>query len=234
MPASKDPFANGRVGAVAVDLFAARSHNAWRAKFHKANPKEKNLPRMRLRGGKMVDINQPWDKLDPRAKKDNIRAARDAYDAVTLFPDDREAAADYVHECWINRNKADKSQPKDLFKPYARLPEVEKDKDRVHVDNMKKALATVARPTVKRAKKPAKPAKKAAKAAKPIKKAAKPAAAQALSFSAADWRKFEAARKSVSAMLGRELSAEAFALVSAQAMSLLAKAGAPKPKSRRR
>ncbi|MBS0385126.1 MAG: hypothetical protein JSS00_07230, partial [Proteobacteria bacterium] len=85
----------------AVEYFAAHSHDAWRRQFHKANPKERALPRMRLRGGKMVDINQPWKRLDPRAKADNKLAAYAAFAAIEKFPSDREKAADYVHKQWI-------------------------------------------------------------------------------------------------------------------------------------
>src|ERR1700741_2281482 len=85
----------------AVEYFSARSHDAWRKKFHETNPAEKRKPSMRLRSGAMVDINQPWSKLDAKAKADNKRAARDAYDAVKKFPNDREAAADYGHKRWI-------------------------------------------------------------------------------------------------------------------------------------
>ena len=66
----------------AVEYFAARSHDAWRAEFLKNNPDQKDTPRMRMRGGKMVDINQPWKSLDPAAKADNKIAARAAYDAI--------------------------------------------------------------------------------------------------------------------------------------------------------
>lgn len=127
----------------AVDYFAARSHDAWRRQFHKANPKERALPRMRMRGGKMVDINKPWKDLDPKAKADNRIAAYAAYAAIEKFPNDREKASDYVHKQWIKRNRADPSQPKTLFKPYSALSEVEKDKDRAHIDRMKAALAAV-------------------------------------------------------------------------------------------
>src|SRR5690606_23126471 len=125
----------------AVDYFAGRSHDAWRKQLLKTNPEQKGKPRMRQRGGIMVDINQPWSKLHANAKADNKNAARDAYAAVMKFPNDREAAAIEVHKAWIARNKHDKSLDKALFKPYAQLSEVEKDKDRAHVDNMKKAIA---------------------------------------------------------------------------------------------
>jgi hypothetical protein len=148
----------------AVDYFAARSHNSWRRRFLQSNPKQKGKLRMRLRGGVMVDVNQPWSKLDARAKTDNKRAARDAYAAVMKFPKHREAAADFVHQRRMKRNKADASQPKALFKPYARLPEVEKDKDRAHVDAMKKAIARV-RTGAKR--KPASPVKRGKARKKP-------------------------------------------------------------------
>src|SRR5207253_2902337 len=123
----------------AVEYFAARSHDAWRKQFHKTNPKERALPRIRMRGGKMVDINKPWKTLDPKAKAENKVAAYAAYAAIEKFPNDREKASDYVHKQWIKRNRADPSQPKALFKPYSALPEVEKDKDRAHIDRMKAA-----------------------------------------------------------------------------------------------
>ncbi len=155
----------------AVEYFASRSHNAWRKSLLRNEPKQKGKPRMRLRGGIMVDVNQPWSKLNPRAKVDNKRAARDAYAALKKFPKDREAAADFVHRCWMERNKDDASQPKALFKSYARLPAAEKDKDRAHVDAMKAAVAAVRRGETKKA--PARARKKApakAKAAKARKK----------------------------------------------------------------
>jgi len=133
----------------AVEYFSARSHNAWRKRLLQTDPKQKGKPRMRLRGGVMVDVNQPWSNLNPKAKADNKRAARDAYAAVKKFPNDREAASAYVHECWIKRNKDDASQPKALFKPYARLPKVEKDKDRAHVDAMTTAMAAVRKAAAK-------------------------------------------------------------------------------------
>lgn len=141
----------------AVEYFAARSHNAWRRQFHKSTPKEANKPRLRMRGGAMVDINRAWKDLDPKAQADNRIAARAAYEAVVKHPRDREAAAEYVHKKWIARNKADPNQPKELFAPYAKLPEVEKDKDRVHVDRMQAALKAVSAKQRTQRKAPAKP-----------------------------------------------------------------------------
>lgn len=172
MAAARKPRKPAKVDATpeaAVEYFAARSHNAWRRRLLQTDPKQKGKPRMRLRGGVMVDINQPWSKLDPKAQAENRVAARNAYAAVKKFPKDREAAADYVHRCWMKRNKRDPSQPKALFKPYAQLPEVEKDKDRAHVDVMKQALVRVRAASARKA--PAKPRKKAkAKSAKARKK----------------------------------------------------------------
>ncbi|MBL8549144.1 MAG: hypothetical protein JNJ73_04110 [Hyphomonadaceae bacterium] len=153
----------------AVAYFASRSHNAWRRKFHQDHPKEKRLPRMRMRGGALVDINQPWSRLDARAQKDNLVAARAAHKALSLHPKDREAAAAYVHARWVARNRRDPNQPKELFRAYRDLPEIEKDKDRAHIDRMKAAIAAV--------KKSARKATKGKKAAKPAKAARRPAAA---------------------------------------------------------
>lgn len=137
----------------AAIYFALRSHDAWRRELLKTNPEQKGRARMRMRQGVMVDVNQPWSRLAPEAKADNLAAAYDAFDAVMTFPGDREAAADLVHRAWIKRNKSDPSQPKVLFRAYRSLSEVEKDKDRAHVDRMKLAIKAVGRAS----KKPAKP-----------------------------------------------------------------------------
>jgi hypothetical protein len=201
----------------AVEYFSARSHESWRRTFLKANPKEKGKPRMRLRGGVMVDVNQPWSKLHPKAQADNKRAARDAYLAVKKFPNDREAASEQVHVAWIRRNKNDASQPKALFKPYARLPEVEKDKDRAHVDNMKKALAAVR----------AKPRKAPRKA-----KSAAPSSTT-VQIDAKAWKQLQSAAQQVSTALGREVSAELLLAAGAQAMAAVAKAVAAQSRTKR-
>lgn len=191
----------------AIDYFAARSHDAWRRTLLKTNPEQRGKPRMRLRGGVMVDINQPWSKLDRRAKEDNKQAARDAYAAVRRFPHDREAAAKYVHDAWIRRNKHDKSQPKELFKPYARLPEVEKDKDRAHVDRIKQAIAAVRKPVKKR----------------PAKKKTKRAAFKTVRVNAKLWARLETAAKNLSKTLGRDITPEALLAAGAEAIAALAR-----------
>jgi hypothetical protein len=198
----------------AVEHFSARSHEAWRRALLKTNPRQRGKPRMRLRGGVMVDVNQPWAKLDPKAKADNMRAARDAFDAVRKFPDDREAAADYVHRAWIKRNKSDPSQPKHLFKPYSALSKVEKDKDRAHVDNMKKVIAAVRKPTRKVVSKTSK-------------------AHATVRIDAKTWRALQAAAKRLSAALGREVAPEALLAAGAEAMAALAKSVAADARSKR-
>jgi hypothetical protein len=199
----------------AVEFFSARSHDAWRKQLLKTNPEQKGKPRMRLRGGVMVDVNQPWQKLHPKAKADNKRAARDAFDAVRKFPNDREAASDYVHKAWIKRNKSDASQPKHLFKPYSALSKVEKDKDRAHVDRMKEAIAAVARPPVRKSSK------------------AKKTAVATVRIDAKSWRALQAAAKKLSSALGREVPAEALLVAGAQAMAaLVVSMAAQAPKKR--
>lgn len=192
----------------AVEYFAARSHNAWRKRLLETNPEQKGKPRMRLRGGQKVDVNQPWAKLHPKAKADNKRAARDAYRAVKKYPNDREAASDYVHQCWIKRNKDDPSQPKALFKPYAKLSEVEKDKDRAHVDRMKKAIAVTSGAQ------------------------AKPSTAAPLQLDARTARRLQAAAKDLSKALGREVPAELVLNASVEAMAALCKALAAKSRAK--
>lgn len=187
------------VREAAVDYFASRSHNAWRKRLLETNPEQRGQPRMRLRGGVMVDINKPWSSLDPKAKADNKRAAYDAFDAVKRFPEDREAASDYVHVRWMARNKGDKSQPKALFKPYARLPEVEKDKDRAHVDRMKAALRAVS------------PKKKTS-------------ASKSVRIDAKTWARLEKAARQVSKATGNTVTVEALLVAGAEAIAAVSMA----------
>jgi hypothetical protein len=210
------------VREAAADYFAARSHAAWRRRLLKTNPTQKDKPRMRLRGGVMVDVNQPWSRLHAKAKADNMRAAYDAYAAVQRFPDDREAAAAYVHERWIKRNRSDQSQPKALFKPYAKLPEVEKDKDRAHVDKMKKALAVVR--------------KSAGKTARPAvaKKTTGRPATRLVRIDARAWRRLELAARDLSKKLGREVPVEALANASIEAMAAVFRTMPARPRAKKR
>ena len=216
------------VSGAAVEHFAARSHNAWLKTFRKSNPAEAKRPRMRLRGGVMVDINKPWKDLDPKAQMENRVAAHDAYRAVTRFSKDREAAAAFVHDCWIKRNKRDPSQPKKLFYPYQKLSEAEKDKDRQHIDVMKAALVAVKKKAPKSAPKkaPNKTPKKAPKARKGAvaKKSAKKAAAP-IRMDAGTVRKLEAMATELSATLGRRVTTEQLAMAGARAILSLYKAG---------
>jgi len=182
----------------AVEYFAARSHDAWRRQFHKTNPKECALPRLRMRGGKMVDINKPWKDLDPKAKAENKVAAYAAYAAIEKFPNDREKASDYVHKQWIKRNRADPSQPKALFKAYSALPEVEKDKDRAHIDQMRAALVAV-----RKRRAPGKAVKKTA---------------PALSVDTRSAARLEAAAARLSKALGREVTAQALLAAGVEAV----------------
>lgn len=221
--ARKTP-STGAVQDAAVEYFSSRSHDSWRESFLKANPGEKGKPRMRMRGGAMVDVNQPWSKLDARAKEDNLRAARDAFAAVSKFPNDREAAADFVHKCWIKANKKDPNQPKDLFKPYAQLPENEKDKDRAHVDDMKKAIAAVRKGVAKRTNKPPPSATAKAKRAN---------ATLRVEVDASAWARLEAAAKNLSKALGREVSPRLLATAGVEVMTGVCKSLAAEARSKR-
>ncbi len=201
-----------KIVEAAVEYFASRSHDAWRRQFHKTNPKERTLPRMRMRGRKMVDINKPWKDLDPKAKADNRIAAYAAYAAIEKFPNDREKASDYVHKQWIKRNRADPSQPKALFKPYRALPEVEKEKDRAHIDRMKAALAAV----------------------QLQRKAPKKATLRKLEVDARSAARLEAAAARLSAALGRTITAEALMAAGVEAVLAVCETAAPRARPRKK
>ena len=121
----------------AVQQFASAAHEKWRRSLP---PNEQNVPRIRSKnGGPKADINVPFDQLHPTAQQENLAAGIAAEQAVKKFPNDIEKAAEYIHIEWMKRN------PKDDYnaaqhKPYDQLPEIEKEKDRVHVRTMMKLL----------------------------------------------------------------------------------------------
>jgi len=209
-------MASKKILEAAVDYFASRSHNAWREQFLKDHPDQAQLPRMRMRGGKMVDINQPWAALDPAAQADNKVAAYAAYNAIEQFPKDREKAAAYVHKQWVKRNRDDPNQPQDLFKPYKDLPEVEKDKDRAHIDRMKAAIKAAG-------KKPKRPkAKRTAEESKTLR----------VGESAAI--RLEAAAERLSKALGRDVTAEELLAAGIEAVLTICESAAPAKRRKKR
>jgi hypothetical protein len=208
-------MASQKTFEAAVGYFASRSHDAWREQFLKDHPDQAELPRMRMRGGKMVDINQPWTGLDPAAQADNKVAAYAAYDAIERFPKDREKAAAYVHKQWIKRNRDDPNQPQDLFKPYKDLPENEKDKDRAHIDRMKAAIKAVSK-TRQRAK-----AKKAE-------------AQKKLRVDESATARLEAAAARLSEALGRDVTAEELLSAGIAAVLTICESAAPAKRRKKR
>lgn len=121
----------------AVTQFASQAHEDWRKTLP---PSERNKPRLRSKnGGPEADINVPFEKLHPTAQQENISAGKAALQAVRKHPNDMESAADHVHKEWMKRNpKTDYNAAQHV--PYSELPEVEKQKDRDHVDTMKSLL----------------------------------------------------------------------------------------------
>lgn len=124
---------------VALEKFASDLHELWRAGWIKQN-KGESLPRMKKGStGEQVDINVPFAQLDPAWRKENEEAAKAALQSVKQFPEDEEAAADFIHQEWMKRNpKGDWNAAQHVS--YSTLPEEEKEKDRVHYRNMKQSL----------------------------------------------------------------------------------------------
>jgi len=123
-----------------VRAFASMAHEQWRKGYDPTGAK----PRIKKNSdGTEGDINVPFDKLHPDWQKENLAAGKAAMDAVKQFPNDDEAAADYIHSEWMKRNpKGDWNAAQHV--PYDSLPDSEKEKDRVHVRTMKKLMGTVA------------------------------------------------------------------------------------------
>jgi hypothetical protein len=125
--------------AAALEKFASDLHDLWRAGWAKQNNGE-SVPRMKKgSSGEQVDINVPFAQLDPAWRKENEEAAKAALQSIKQFPEDEEAAADFIHQEWMKRNpKGDWNAAQHV--PYSSLPEEEKEKDRVHYRNMKQHL----------------------------------------------------------------------------------------------
>lgn len=119
-----------------VRQFASMAHEEWRRNFDSTGTK----PRVKKNSdGTEGDINVPFDKLHPDWQRENLAAGQAALEAVKNFPNDEEAAAAYIHDKWMQRNpKGDWNAAQHV--PYDSLPEVEKEKDRVHVRTMRRLL----------------------------------------------------------------------------------------------
>ncbi len=121
----------------AIEQFASSAHDEWRRSLP---PNEQNEPRMRSKnGGPKADINVPFDQLHPTAQQENLAAGQAAAEAVSKFPNNLEQAAEYIHIEWMKRNPQDDYNAAQ-HKSYDELPEIEKEKDRVHVRTMMKLL----------------------------------------------------------------------------------------------
>ncbi len=121
----------------AIEQFASSAHDEWRRSLP---PNEQNEPRMRSKnGGPKADINVPFDQLHPTAQQENLAAGQAAAEAVSKFPNNLEQAAEYIHIEWMKRNPQDDYNAAQ-HKSYDELPEIEKEKDRVHVRTMMKLM----------------------------------------------------------------------------------------------
>jgi hypothetical protein len=121
----------------AATEFAAMAHEEWRKNYVSANG---DKPRIKKNSdGTEGDINVPFEKLHPDWQKENLAAGRAAEEAVRLFPNDIEKAAEHIHIEWMKRNpKGDWNAAQHV--PYDELSDEEKEKDRVHVRTMMKLL----------------------------------------------------------------------------------------------
>ncbi len=130
-------FINIVLAENAVAQFAGAAHEEWRRSLP---PNEQNVPRMRSKnGGPKADINVPFDQLHPTAQQENLAAGQAAAEAVSKFPNNLEQAAEYIHIEWMKRNPQDDYNAAQ-HKSYDELPEIEKEKDRVHVRTMMKLM----------------------------------------------------------------------------------------------
>lgn len=118
---------------------ASRLHESWRE--GRRRPDGTYEPRMKDDGkGGMIDIaNTPFADLPETWQKENMASAKHVIRAIDENPDatDDEIAS-MVHDAWVARNET--WAPDDLKVPFDQLPEDEKDKDRLVVEEARKAL----------------------------------------------------------------------------------------------
>jgi len=124
-------------GRDAVTQFASIQHDKWRKTFDPENTGKERVKKNS--DGTEGNINVPFNKLHPDWQKENIEAGKTALIALRKHGKDTEAAAEHVHKEWMKRNpKADYNAAQHV--PYSELPEPEKQKDRDHVDTMRRIL----------------------------------------------------------------------------------------------
>jgi hypothetical protein len=120
----------------AITQFASSAHEEWRRNFDPTGTKERVKKNS---DGSEGNINVPFEKLHPDWQRENLAAGQAAAQAVTKFSNDIEKAAEYIHIEWMKRNpRADYNAAQHV--PYDQLPEIEKEKDRVHVRTMMKLM----------------------------------------------------------------------------------------------
>lgn len=116
--------------------FASKAHEAWRKTV-------KPGPRMRSKGGEPeIDINQPFEKLTPEWKEENLLAAPSAFEAVYAFPDSLHDAAAYVHKAWMDRNpkKRGDKYSEAQHVAYDALSKEDQKRDQDHIHIMREVL----------------------------------------------------------------------------------------------
>ena len=121
-----------------IVTFASLAHELWRNNYDPTGTK----PKITKTGdGTESDINQPFDKLHPDWKRENLAAGKDVLDAIVKSKDD-ENAAEAIHAIWMHRNPMyEFNVPSPA--PYNQLSDTEKEKYRVLVRLMKKILGVL-------------------------------------------------------------------------------------------
>ena len=121
----------------AVKRFASIQHEKWRKSF---DPEQSGKERIKSNSdGTSGNINVPFDQLHPDWQKENIDAGKAALEAVKKYGSDIERAAEHVHNEWMKRNpKNDYNAHQHV--PYSQLSEEEKNKDKEHVETMRKLM----------------------------------------------------------------------------------------------
>lgn len=128
-----------------IEELSTLVHEKWRDLTYPNEPNKEHLrPEFKIDGDKLININIPYNELNYVWKKTNNNAVNIAILAYTKFPDNREKAASFIHDEWMNNNDYLQTNTKysHLFVSYNKLNEVEKEKDAIQYDIIKNKVET--------------------------------------------------------------------------------------------
>lgn len=126
-----------------IEELSELAHQAWRDLTY---PNRPNVLHLRFEfqklGDELININKPYIELNNVWKKVNNKTVNAALFAYSKNHNNRKNAASYIHDEWMKHNEHLKDNIKyaHLFKSYDKLTDIEKEKDALFYDLIKKKV----------------------------------------------------------------------------------------------